>query len=93
MQRKHKYNAAPAVNGGCCKTDGSKKLGQQTRTAHEDDPGIGPDEGRAHKAHDDEDMQHLFAGNIIPSHQVGNGYSDQRSGQHRRETHHHRTKQ
>ena len=50
--------------------------------ACQNDPGISADEGRAHQAHDDQNVDQLFAGNIIAGQQIGNGNTDEGGGQH-----------
>ena len=83
MQGKDEDDAFPAVDGGGYCTEELKQPGNQTVAAHEDDPGVSADEGRAHEAHDDQDVQQLLAGHIVTGHYVGNGNTDNRSGQHR----------
>ena len=57
MQGEHEDNAFPAVDRGGHHAEEPEELCHQTVAAHEDDPGVGADEGRAHEAHDDEDVQ------------------------------------
>ena len=89
MQGEYKDDAAPAVDRGRGGSKQSKELSQKSVAAHENDPGILTDKGRAHQAHDDKDVQNLFAGDVVPGHQIGDGNADDRCGQHSAKTDHH----
>ena len=49
-----------------------KHICHQARTSKEHDPAVRADKWRAHKAHDDKNMDKLLAPYIITGHHIGN---------------------
>ena len=93
VQGKHEDDTAATVDRGRGHADLRQRPCYQTVTAQQDDPGISADEGRAHQAHDDEDVQNFLARNVVAGDQISDGNAHQCRGKYRGEAHDHGAKQ
>ena len=57
-----------------------KQLCHKTRAAKQHDPAVSTDERRAHKTHDDKNVNEVFAKHIVAGHKVRDRNSHQKCG-------------
>ena len=73
LKSKYQDDTQFSVNTWKMDTKLGKHICHQTRTSKQHDPAVGADKWRAHKAHDDKNMDELLAPYIITGHYIGNG--------------------
>ncbi len=73
LKGKYQDNAQFSVNTWKLDAKLGKHICYQTRTSKQHDPAVSADKWRAHKAHDDKNMDELLAPYIITGHYIGNG--------------------
>lgn len=54
----------------------SEKGGDDAAPSKQKDPGVGPDEGRRHGCHDDQDIEKRFPLDPVQREEIGEGHSD-----------------